>query len=518
MSRSLLRAAGTVGGLTALSRMLGLTRDALMASQFGTSLAMSAFSLAFTIPNLFRRLFGEGALSAAFVPAFVRTRKEEGDVEAWLLAGRVLNLLLAFLFVVVIVAEVALFFIEGSGLLSQLGATMGPRVEVALPFTRIMLPYAMFICAVALCMGMLNAHQRFALPAATPCLLNLVWIFAAIVIAPRFGMAGIAWAILAAGVLQFLIQFPALFRLGFRPVRELGWSNPKVRRVVVIMLPAAGGAAVTQVNVVIDRLLAYGVSDYAAAALFYSERLIYLPLGIFATALGTVLLPTLSRQADDRAEVGKTVMSSLRTLLFVMVPAAVGLAVLAGPIIQMLLGWGEFGAASVAQTTIALQCYAPGLVMFSLAKVFVPAFYGMQDTKTPVMVAAGCVVLNLGLNLLFIATWPEGTKHAGIAMGTVVAEAVFAAILAWILHRRIGLPGAAKTLWSVARFFVAAAAMAAASMGMLRLVRPLVGIDKLGQSILVLSAITVGMMVYAIVARLIRCPEFGEVASALRRR
>ncbi len=274
--------------------------------------------------------------------------------------------------------------------------------------------------------------------------------------------------------------------------------------------------AILQLNVMIDRLLAMWVSKEAPSALYFSERLIYLPLGIFATALGTVLLPVLSRHESthDREQMRNTISDSLRHLLFIMIPAAVGLLVLAHPIVQMIFEWKSFGSASTWMTAIALQCYAPGLIVFSLAKIFVPAFYAQQDTKTPVKIGAVAVGLNLVLNITFILILPQPVKHAGLAFATVLSSVFNMSCLALILQRRIGKPDWKQVAATAVRSLGAAALMAATVVAVFGLF-PSIG--KMGQIVSVLVSIAAGGGVYLLANVLLRAPELREFTKALRR-
>jgi putative peptidoglycan lipid II flippase len=424
--------------------VLGLVREVLMAVIFGTSLAKSAFDVAFRIPNLFRRLFGEGALSAAFVPVFTEAREKEGPAAANQLFGRIGTLLAAVLLIIV-----------GLGVLVLLGLektwSLGPKASAVIPLLRVMLPYVFFICLVALSMGALNSLGHFAVPAFTPILLNLVWIASLLWICPRFGASpdeqifGLALGILAAGALQLLVQIPVLMKFGIRPSLSFRLNDARVRRVLMLVGPAALGVGVHQVNVVIDGILALWVGDWAPAALTYAERMIYLPLGIIATALGTVLLPAFSKQVarEDVPEMIATLGASLKNILMIMLPATVGLIVLARPIVRLVFNWegGLFDESSELYTSRAMVFYAGGLVVFSLYKVIVPAFYANQDMRTPVRIGLYTVALNLVLNIIFILTWPEGYQHAGLALATVISSAVNCAVLGRLLHLRYGNPG-----------------------------------------------------------------------------
>ncbi len=522
-NRRVVRSAMLVGSFTSLSRVLGMVRDLLTAGMFGTSPAMSAFVVAFRIPNLFRRLFGEGALASAFVPVFMEARRREGEAPAWQLASRVLTL-----------AGLGLLVITAAGMLIAGGlmnsAPDGSQRELILPLTRIMLPYTAFICLAALTAATLNAHHHFATPALSPSLMNIIWMLSVLFLCPLLGdtteerIYGLAWGVLFSGLVQLGIQLPVLRRIGFRYRFSLCWNDPRVWKVFLLMGPATLGLAVTQINVMVNSLLAAWIGPWAPAALFYSERLLYLPQGILATAMSTVLLPVFAGHAEARRkdELLGTMNHSLRLLMFVMIPAAIGLFVLARPVIQMLFEWGRFDAASTDLTTIALQCYAPGLLVFSLAKVFVPAFYAHQDTRTPVKIGLACVGLNLGLNIFFIITLPLHLKHAGLAASTVIAEAFNGIALAVMVHRRIGSPDWARLLRSAARSLIAALTMGLAIWLMLpyfsRFAAGLPIGEKPAQIIAVFAAILLGMVLYLVAATLLRCPESGEALSAIRRR
>lgn len=505
-SPRIFRSAGIVSLGTLASRVLGLAREMLMARTFGTTAVGSAFVIAFTVPNLLRRLFGEGALSAAFVPAYVRTREEEG-MEA---AGRLVRNLVSLLLIVLGGITLA-----GMGLatLALSRGWVSPEVRLVFLSGRVLLPYMIGICLAAVMMGVLNAHRKFALPAFTPALLNLVWIAALLAVHPRAEwsleekMIAISWAILAAGFLQFGAQVPAVRRLMPRVPRRVDPLGPGVRAVLTRMGPAALGAAVTQVNVLVDRTLAFWVAPYGPTTLAYSERLIYLPLGLFATALGSILLPELSGlvHRGDREEIRATLDRGLRGLMFVMVPAAVGLTLLAEPIVALIFQRGEFDATSTRLTARALACYAPGLVVFSAAKVFIPLFHAHGDTRTPVRIGVLAMVANLGLNLLLILILPEGWKHAGLALGTVGSSLLQVVVFLRLAGRRHTAPPVAHLLRALLRQLAACLPMAAAGLGVLHLLaaRPLF--------LAAPAAIAAAATVYFATAAACRFPELREI-------
>lgn len=523
-NRNVIRYAFAVGGFTMLSRVLGMVRDMLTAGIFGTSLAMSAFIVAFRIPNLFRALFGEGALSSAFVPVFMAARRNQDEASAWRLARRVFTLIGVVLLGIVLLGMVGIsltLWIPG----------LNEKTAAVLPLARIMLPYVFFICMAALGMAILNSYRLFSVSAFTPALLNITWILSVLFIVPLVQggadrqIVALAWTVLVGGVVQFVYQMPALFRVGWRPGLDTDWRDPHVKKVFLLMGPSALGLAINRVNVLINSLIALRVGTWAPSALFYAERLIYLPQGILATALGTVLLPVLSDFAaqEKHKEMSDAIHHGLRTLLFVMAPAAVGLTFLASPIVQMIFERGAFDARSTALTARALTFYAPGLIVFSLAKVFVPAFYALQDTRTPVKIGLCSVVLNFTLNICFILTLPEYWKHAGLAFSTVVAEGFNGLFLGIHLRRRLGPFGIRGILAGLARALGAAAVMVVVAWFAERAFTDGLFIRahlpwKAAQWIGVPTAIALGAAVYFSIARVFRFPELGFVGEALRAR
>ncbi len=520
-NRNVIRFAFAVGGFTMLSRVLGMVRDVLTARMFGTSLAMSAFVVAFRIPNLFRALFGEGALSSAFIPVFMDSRRNDGEEAAWRLARRVVTLVGVFL-----LGVVALGIAGMSGAMSW--AQLGEKAAMVLPLARIMLPYVFFICMAALAMAVLNSYRMFSVSAFTPALLNITWILSICFLLPvvRGGASAqiraLAWTVFAAGAVQLAYQIPSLLRVGWRPGIDVDWRDPRVRQVFLLMGPSALGLAVNQVNVLVNSMIAmFWVGAWAPSALFYAERLIYLPQGILATALGTVLLPVLSDFAAQKkhAEMREAIHHGLRTLLFVMTPAAVGLFVLAGPVVQLLFEQGSFGPQSTSLTARALSFYAPGLMVFCLAKVFVPGFYALQDTRTPVKIGLCAVAINFTLNVACAWTLPEYWKHAGLAFSTVVSEGFNGLMLAFFLRRRLGPFGLRGILGGLGRALGAAAAMAAVAFFAERALTTWLYVyvpHKAAQILGVPAAIALGIAVYFGLARAFRFPELGFVFDALR--
>ena len=462
---SLLRKVGVVSAMTAVSRVFGLAREILMAHFFGTGTLQSAFVIAFRIPNLFRRLFGEGALGAAFVPVFAEIERTEGRACAQRFLARILGLLVCALGLLVGLGVLATYAVEW-------GCAPDSRWAEAMPQTRIMLPYALLICVAAIVSATLNVHDRFAIPSLTPVILNLFWIAALVGVCPFLPAEGywrigtVCWGILLAGFAQIVFQLPELRRAGFRlRLSFTGWrASPHVRQVLLQMGPASLGIALAQVNICVDGWLAFYGAAWAPSALEYADRIIYLPLGLFGTAFATVLLPTYSRQAAeaDRAALVATLERSLRNLFVIMAPMALGLMALAAPTVSLLYERGAFDAQSTVWTARAVAAYALGLIAFSSAKTVIPVFYAHKDLRTPVTVAAWCVLGNFALNLLSVLFLPEGWRHVGIAVSTVLNSFANTGILVAILIRRGFRPDLSGLLSTALRALLAAGVMAAA--------------------------------------------------------
>ena len=508
--RSVLRSTFVISFWTGCSRLLGLLREVLMAQYFGTTLVKGAFNVAFQLPNLFRRLFGEGALSAAFIPVFTRSLKEDGREGASLLGGRMVSLMSIMLGTIVI---------SGVLLLGVVDAYLveGSTASLVLPMMRIMLPYALFICLVALCMGMLNSVGHFAVPALTPVLLNVVWILTLVLICPlmpaslEVRIKAVAWGVVVAGVIQLAVQIPVLIRMKLRPWPRRGFSkDPRVKRVMMLLVPSAAGMGVVQLNVCIDGFLALAAAPWAAAALGYAVILVNLPLGLFATALGTVLLPTLSAQAlrGDTPAMLLTVRQSLCNMLFIMLPAAVGLMLLADPIVRLIYMFtgGMFNEDSAVQTVRALAFYAPGLIVFGIYKVFAPLFYAMEDTRTPVRVAVWMVLLNITLNVASIIYLPQNFRHCGMASATVFCSAVSCVVLAIIMQRRLGSPGWSRVLLFGLKALLAAGVMVPTVHSVYSFVEsclPELLPHKVGEALTLFSSVAAGAAVYLLISVLL---------------
>ncbi len=438
-----------VGASTLISRILGLVREIVTASLFGTSGALSLFLVAFTIPNLFRRLFGEGAMHAAFVPALNREMvSPDGDERRFF--NTVMTALAALLGGITLLGWVGCWIAFRFGALSANGRTFCTLLAI-------MLPYLPLVCLSALQGSALNVKDRFLVPALTPALLNVCWIVAALGYGGKHGVYALAVGVLAAGVLQFGIQWPALWRAGLP--QKIVWApkHPGLRRLVRLMVPVAVGIGVIQMNVMVDRLIAYFCVREAGAVsvLHYGNRLMQFPLGVLGLALATAVFPSMARQAaqKDFTRLGRTVGVSLRMALFLALPCMAVLAVLGEPIVRLLFERGEFTADySTPHTVQVLFWYALGLWAFCGVHVLTRAFYAMEDMTTPLRVAMAMVGANVALNLVLV--WPM--KESGLALASTLSSAGNVAILMFLLRRRLGGLDIKRVTASAAKSLVAA--------------------------------------------------------------
>ncbi len=430
----LIRSTAVVGGMTLVSRVLGFVRDMVIAGVFGAGAGADAFFVAFRIPNFLRRLFGEGAFNQAFVPVIseYRERHDPGAVRELVdhVAGCLGTALLLVTTVGILVAPV-LIAIFAPGFLGQ-----ATKFDLAAGMLRITFPYLLFISLTALAGGILNACGRFAIPAFTPVLLNLSMIGAALFLAPRLEqpVTALAWGVFLGGLLQLGLQLPALARLGLLPRPRPDWRDPGVRRILGLMAPALFGVSVSQVNLLLDTLIASFLITGSVSWLYYSDRLVEFPLGVFGIALGTVILPSLSRShaAEEPEHFSRLLDWALRWVLVIATPAALGLMLLAGPILTTLFQYGEFSGRDVEMASQSLMAYALGLVAFSLIKVLAPGYFSRQDTRTPVRIGVVAMFANMALNIALV--FP--LAHAGLALATSLAAFLNAGLLFTGLRRQ----------------------------------------------------------------------------------
>jgi putative peptidoglycan lipid II flippase len=431
---NLLKALATVSSMTLLSRILGFVRDAVIARVFGAGLATDAFFVAFKIPNFLRRLFAEGAFSQAFVPILAEYKNRRGEDQTRDLIDYVSGMLALALFVVTVLGVLAAPIII---YLSAPGFAKSPdKFNLTVDLLRITFPYILFISLTALAGSILNTLSRFAVPAFTPVLLNLSFIVFTLVLAPYFDppVMALAWAVLAGGVLQLAFQAPFLLRLRVMPRFRLNFRHEGMRRVLRQMVPALFGVSVGQISLLLNVIFASFLLTGSVSWLYYADRLMEFPAGMLGVALGTILLPSLSKHfANQSAEEYSALLDwGLRLTFLLAVPAAVGLAVLAMPLIATLFMYGAFSAVDAQATRAALMAYSIGLLGLILVKVLAPAFYARQDIRTPVRIAVITLVITQLMNLAFVGP----LQHAGLALATGLGSCLNAALLYYLLRKR----------------------------------------------------------------------------------
>lgn len=515
----LLRSAGLISALTMLSRVLGLVREQAFAALLGAGPFADAFQIAFRIPNLLRDLFAEGALSAAFVPTYTRLLARDGRAAAFHFASRMLTLL-----------NVALggLVLLGLAAAPQLVAALAPgyenvpgKTEITILLTRVMIPFLPLISVAAVAMGMLNAEQRYGPPALAPALFNVVAIVWALGLwalgyGPREVALGWSVGTLLGGLAQFLGQVPGLWRLGYRYRPEWRPRDPDVLAVLRLMGPATLGLAAVQVNIFLSSRFA-SHDPGAVSWLNYAFRILYLPIGVFGVAAGTIAATGLARRAaaGDTAGLGETLRHSLRLVAFLTVPSMVGLMVLAQPIVRLLYQRGKFTDADTVGTATALALYSLGLVAYSGVKVLAPAFYALGRPRVPLLGSVLAVVTNLAVMLALHGR----IGFRAVALGTALGSLLNALLLLAVLERRLQVVRGHGLGGALARMAAGAALMAPACWWAARWLEELAGTGGLSaQALTALVPVLVGVIIYGVVTRLLRLSEAETLLALARRR
>lgn len=437
MKKHLFKSTLVVSAMTSISRVFGLIRDVVFSQLFGAGLGMDAFVVAFRIPNFLRRLFAEGGFSQAFVPVLSEYKEQRGQAEVQALIDQTtatlgLSVLITTVIGVIIAPVVVSVFALGWAFDNDQA-----RFDLAVEMLRITFPYLLFISLTALAGGIFNTYRRFAVPAFTPVLLNLSLIACAIWLAPGFPedkrVVALAWGVFIAGAVQFLFQLPFLRQLGLFPVPRFRRDREGVRRIFKLLLPMLFAVSITQINLLVDTLIASFLVTSSISWLYYSDRLVEFPLGVFGIALSTVIMPGLSAHHanEAREDYVKTLDWALRWVFLMAPAAALGLALLAGPILATIFRYREFTAYDVDMAGVSLMAYAVGLPAFILIKVLATGFFSRQDTATPVRIGAIAMLSNIGFNLLLVGP----LLHAGLALATSISAYLNAGLLYYHLNK-----------------------------------------------------------------------------------
>jgi putative peptidoglycan lipid II flippase len=489
--KNIARAAGVLGAATMLSRIMGMVRDMVVSRLFGAGLATDAFFAAFQIPNMLRRFFAEGALTAAFVPTFSEWYTKKGPEETRALAN------VCFTALTLVMAAIT---IAGIVFSPQIVALMFPgfaanpeKLSATILLNRLMFPYIFFVSLVALCMGILNTVRHFFTPAISTVFLNLSMILAAL-----------------------FLQLPVLYRKGF-PIRpNFNFGHPALKRIALLMGPSIFGVGVYYLNITVGSILASLLPEGSVSYLYYAQRLFEFPQGIFTVSVAQAVLPSMSRQAaaGDMDALKESLSYGVRLTLFITIPAMVGLIFCATPIFSLLFMGGAFDFAKAANCGVALLYYSLGLTFVALVRVLVPAFYALKDTKTPVLIAFIAFVLNLLFSLALMGPM----KHGGLALASSLSALGNMGLLLWFLRKKIGpFGGRAITISGVKGLF-ASIPMAAAVYWILRLGDWSRAGDKLIKGGVLGAAVLTGVAVFLVTAHLLGCEEARDVSAMLRRK
>ncbi|HQN71606.1 MAG TPA: murein biosynthesis integral membrane protein MurJ [Smithella sp.] len=510
------RAAGIVGAATMVSRVFGLARDMVIAAFFGASWMTDAFWVAFRIPNMLRRLLGEGSLTVSFVPVFTEYLEKKTKEQALELAYNAITLLSIILAVISVLGIILSPLIVG---LIAPGFISEPKqFALAVFLNRLMFPYIFFIALVALCMGILNSFRHFTAPALSPVLLNIAMIGAAFFLRPFFAepITSLAIGVLIGGVLQLAMQWPFLRKFGVKLKFRFNPKHPGIKQIGVLMIPAILGAGVSTINVFVGTILASLLPGGSVTYLFYADRIMELPLGIFAIAIGTATLPSFSKHvaAGNMDELKSGISFSLRLMLFLTIPAMAALMALNLPIISVLFQRGAFDVTSAVYTGQALFCYALGLWAFSVLRVFVSSFYSLQDSKWPMKAAVIALIVNVVASLILM--YP--LKHNGIALASSIAATVNVLVLTIVLKRKIGKFLDRAFYYSVFKIILSSVLMLFA-IGVIEYVIPWNTHAGFKARLLYLSvAVTAGAATFFISAYLLKSPEMQAFANIVKKR
>ncbi|MFK8080248.1 MAG: murein biosynthesis integral membrane protein MurJ [Granulosicoccus sp.] len=456
-STTLARSGTIVGLMTLLSRILGFVRDQVLAIVFGAGATTDVFLVAFKIPNFLRRLFAEGAFAQAFVPVFTEYKETRSKAAMLDLAANVSGTLIVILLLVTtlgVMLSPLIIMLFAPGFIDD-----PDRYDLATHMLRITFPYLFFVSLVAYCGSMLNTFGKFAIPSFTPVLLNICMITAALVFSSQFAIpiVALAWGVFAAGLAQLLLQVPFLRQIGLLPRPRWGWNHSGVRRILKLMAPAILGSSVAQINLLLDTIIASFLTAGSLSWLYYSDRLMEFPLGLLGVTLGTVILPRLSREHSLKTEddFRKTLDWALRLVFILGVPSAIALMLLSEGMLMTLFGYGQFSADDALMASYSLIAYGAGLPAFLLIKIFAPAFFARQNTRTPVRIGIVALISNMAYNLMFVLPmiWLDFiAPHTGLAL----ASSLSAWQQALMLYRELSKEDIYRLSENVGRFVLKA--------------------------------------------------------------
>ena len=514
------RSAGAVSGAVMCSRVLGLVREQIFAGMFGAGYAYDAFVVAFRIPNLLRDLFGEGALSAAFVTVFSDYETNRGAEETWRLASTVITF---FAILLSLLTLFGIYFAEPIvTLLAPDFSMVGGKTELTTLLTRIMFPFLIFVALSAVVMGILNTKGRFFVPALSSAFFNLGSIIGGVSLAilfPRLGwpaIAGMAWGTLIGGLLQLLIQLPALFKVGCTFTPRLNLKDPGLKRILFLMLPATIGLSATQINIFVNTNFASSCAEGSVSWLNYAFRMVQLPIGVFGVAFSIAAMPVLARCAakKDMDGLRRTFTSSLLMVFSLTIPATAGLVLLARPIIRLIFEHGAFTALDTTQTAAALTYYAYGLFAYSAVKIMVPVFYALNDTKYPVIGS----FLAVAANIILITLTIDQFQHKAIALSTSCVMILNFFFLGSILYKKLNGYSLSTLGSGLSKIFLSTTLMSAGLFWLRDQISPYLHGSIAIQLVLVFFLILVGAVLYGVTLHFLKLPELDLITQKIRQR
>jgi len=513
----LAKAAGIIMIAMALSRILGYVRDVVILTKFGQNSITDAYNAAFSIPDFLYMLLVGGALSSAFIPVFSGYIATDREEEGWEVASTIFNIVMVLMLI-----GIGIGLIFTPSLIYLLVPKLKPEsLQMAVTLTRIMFIQTFFMGMNGIAMGLLNSYKQFLAPALGSVLYNLGIIVVGVLLSPhlgpRWGIAAFSVGVVVGAFVNFAVQIPSLIKIGLRYKPIFNLKHPGVRQIGLLMLPVMIGLSVTQFNLFVNQNLASGLSEGIITALRTAQRLMQLPIGIFAIAIAVAVFPTLTAHAArGQKEAFRRDMSlGIRSVIFITLPSGIGLIALAGPIVQLLFEQGQFSRANTAATAYALMFYAIGLFAYSAIQFLSRVFYSLKDTRTPVVIGIFTIFVNIALNFLLIGPMKQG----GLALGYSVAGIVNLIILLVLLRRKIGSIDGSRLLSSFTKTLAASLAMGAAAYEVNRVLAGALHFHaKLNQVIAVGGAISMGVVVFAVLVFLLRMEEVDLVLDLFRRR
>ncbi|MBI5049108.1 MAG: murein biosynthesis integral membrane protein MurJ [Deltaproteobacteria bacterium] len=497
-----------------MSRILGYIRDAVIAAFFGAGTYADVFFIAYRIPNFFRRLVGEGALTISFIPVFTEELTIGPRERAKTLASR------TFTFFTIILAALT---IAGIIFAEQIVEITAPgfaqnKLAITISLTKWMFPFLFFICLVALSMGVLNSLKHFTAPALSPVWFNLSMIGSTIFLIPFFKQPvyALAFGVVFGGILQFLYQLPYLKRYDMFPRLDFSFNDSAIKKIVLLMLPATLATGVSQINILITNRFASGLKEGSISYLYYADRIVELPMGVFVLAVATAVLPSMSEYAikKDWSGFKESLSFAIRLVTFITIPATIGLLVLGGPIVTMLFQRGAFGHEATQGTVYALYFFSIGLAAFGGGRILISAFYSLKDTVTPVKI--GCIAVVANILFCFLLISP--LKHGGLALATSLSSIVNLLLLFLILRKRLGGIGGRKILNSAVKVVVSSIPMGISVYAISLLADWSDGGITILRLLVLSLAISLGVLCYLLFARLFKSPEMAFLTDMLMER